>query len=470
MPLLLFPAGPDQTLDVASAVSGAAPAWGVTISTGSRIQARSAISAPIVPGPTVTLPAQPTVGSRLTVEVYDGTLPAVRVAPSFGTLRGTLDRSRARSFQAELADAGSHSVAVPNPDRSPLQYGRVVQYRIDGQPVFAGLVEKLTTRTVDPKEEAGQFTTATGRGHLAALDDAPVLPWRGARTRPVSDARVYNFAAPAANDSWWGYAVDTHATDLAVRPAAEVPYIWPEAWPHPSAKWVWDRRQWFDGYQVNVPAGVCYLRRQFTLGSTQEYELFCAADDAYEVWVDGVRVLTDAGYYKGQKQSVKLAMTAGPHLIAARVENVNYAKAGFLSVLLPVQLFPVYGDPVLWTDETWRCLPYPTSTPGLTPGEIWRDLIHQAQVVGSVGFVRQSFDDYYDSDGAVWDVVPEVSFPIGSSLLDAARTMAEGICETAMAPGSFLLRAWRPGGRGTDSGIAFQPAVNVTAMTHTTED
>lgn len=413
---------------------------------------------PSVGGPAITLPAAPAPGSRLVVRVMDRDNPLVE--------RAELDeRVDGAGFQRARKAAGSGKVTLLNddPNLAAVRYGDLLRFEIDGQARFLSIVEKKTAKILDRDEEAAEVTELDGRGHLAILDRAVVFPEAGTDTLPVSDVRVFNFAARGIDDSGWA------AAGWAALGAGGQPD--PEGWPDPDARKVWAGWPVMSG---NAPAGDVYLRRAggFNVAADGTYRLFATGDDGFEVWVDGVLILGETRPFLWREtKQVDVHLTAGNHTIAIKGTNLNRGIYNASNVAwVMASLFSLseggtaLGDVICRTDSSWVGVGYPPTPPGFTPGRVMRILLEEAQARGALAGVTLAFSDTADSAGNAWETQPDLAFRIGDTLLMVAEQLAEThLDELRMAPAAFTLHAYTT--RGETAPIALAVGANLTELT-----
>lgn len=510
--------GGTATLDFAGQVTGAI-AWNAS---GATVQAALEALANIGPGDVVVTGAWPEGVSVTFTGAYAGQAVAQLVLNTAGLvgpdgadveamrvggrLRGRISvdvvpranpggagtelvRSWARQAHTELREVGSGAATVQNndPARAAVGYFDLLRIKKDGRVRQTVVVERQRNQALR-RAKADRHTTFSGRGPMALLEDGIVLPYFGTDVELWSDVRAFNFASPDYDDSGWTAApvpTTTHYEDSAGVPypggkAADFPARWPDL----DAAWLWDR---FSGYN-NVPAGPCYFRTTFTVAEASNAEPWAAADDAYEFWLDGARILADnaeGAVYLGQSKAAKVWLRAGTHYLAVYARNTTeMLKAGALWSIMRLNgvgsFTGVYARstnpattptvPVIGGAATVKLLPYPPTPPGFTPGKVVRLLLAEAQARGTCAGITLGFTDYADSAGVAWPVTADIAFPLGLDLLSAVRQLGETYCDFAMSP-LLVLDAW-VGGQGANSPTVLAHGgqvpvgqANVTALT-----
>lgn len=406
----------------------------------------------VVPGPRITVAGGPVVpfAPRVTAGAYSRA----------GVLLADLDLARGHAWQDVDNDCGTGSLVLANgdPDLALIPYGSVLRFRLDGGAVFASLVETKERATVASGEEADQETKVAGRGTLAVFEEAVVEPILGTDRPVFSDVRFWNFASPDVSVAGWQQAVGNPVSDFGP----------PEGWTDDAAEWIWDRYGAAYNPVNGPPLGDVYFRRVFTVATRVVAEAWAAADDEYEVWLDGLPILSDGLVvgYQGQSRSVQVELDAGTHWLAARASNIFPNRSGFRFTLFELGSDPL-GVPVgviIRSDASWIQTGYPPQPPGFTPGEILRVLLEEAQARGALTGVTLFFTDNTDSLGVPWPITSDVVMSVGEDYLSVIKRLCETYIDVWMAPGSLSLFAYVS--RGTPSGVTLSPQVNLTSLDH----
>lgn len=413
------------------------------------ILAGSVLSAPVVGKPTITLPSAPAPETRIVLRRCDRTAPLAVVDELSGAF--------ARGWQDVHNAEGSGRLSLGNDDAdlAGLDFFDVVRFELDGSTRFAMQVEQKTTRAVTSGEEVDEVTEISGRGLVSILEDAVVYPVEPLGRSRFSENRIFNFGTPELNDAGWSPAVATSIEDEG--------WLAP-GWPDSGAAYLWDR---FTGVDVvGVPGGDVYFRHWFTTADELTVDVYIAADDEFDAFLDGLALSSDRfnpSDYTPEKTRVTLA--AGDHLLAIRGRNLNDLRASVIAAVLEVN--PGDGSIVGTVASTgfgeWKMLAYPPNPPGFTPGEVLRLLLAEAQARGSALGVTLGFTDGADSSGEPWPVTADLSFAVGSDLLSVVKQMSETYFDFAMTP-SLVLDAWASRGRTTT--VSFTEGENLVELTH----
>lgn len=446
-PATSAPGGTTQTIAVggiASAEAVGAP----NVFGPQRITVASILDEPRVGEPTITLPAAVDAGSRLVVRL------AHRATPTVPALE--LDEAFGRSWQDVHNGEGTGRVllADDDPDLAAVAYFDVLRFELDGATRFAAVVERKARASIAAGEEVDEVTEVTGRGVAAVLEDGVVYPERGLDLYPFGDTRVFNFAAADLDDTGWAAPIETTIALYGRNPVG---------WPDPAAVFLWDRPQLVDGDGL---AGDMYFRHAFTAVAGMTAEVWIDADDEYDLWLDGLPLLSDrfTPDTSGTPEKARVSLSAGEHLIAVRVANLNNLKGGLILTVLELAADNTTVGVVTNTGSTgWKGLAYPAAPPGFTPGAVIRLLIDEAQARGALAGVTTSFSDGADTSGAAWPITADLAFPVGADLLAVLKQLAETYLDWHMTP-NLRLDAWAE--RGSTSTAAFTAGTNITSLDH----
>jgi len=416
------------------------------------------------------------------------------------------------TFSDQLNDAGSATAKLLNDDPDVTlasNMARRLTWKLWGIPAFSSLVEQPDIDEISQNDEAGQTTAIGGRGHVALLDSALVYPprrpiegepfdtvspfqvtylldspWGGSviamratEDQTQADERHFNYAAVELNEFYAGwddpviYCQQQGPSDT--RPPLPYSTELPSSWPDPEAWWTWV------GYtgSAPVPVGDVYARSrfmQFTPGGV-DYRVFATADDGIELWIDGVRLISQS-----QRGTHTSTITAdfrgafGQHLVSVKATNLDIGSpAGNIgNFIVSIWELDQYGNPsrrVLATDPDvyqWKGLAYPGRSPGFTPGQVIRHLVEDAQQDDRQGLqgITLGFNDLTDSDGEPWVWMPDAAFRIGMSVFEALRQLSETYIDFAMRPGSLVLDAWNFGGRGRTTSATYRYGESIMSL------
>lgn len=415
-----------------------------------------AVRGPVAYGPRITTSDVP---PPLVVRLYHATDLTAEVA--------VLDQSYGRRWQDQLNEAGSASVIVQNDDPALalIDDGDVLRFELEGWAAFACLIRERDQVTVAGGEEAAQATTLAGPGTLALLDTAVVYPARGVDTLPAEEDRLFSWVSVDYDDTNWP------GVSLLVQQGFTDGTYWaglPADWPDPSAWWVWadvpNALEW-------APGGNCYYRTRFTVpdGATR-FAYYVTFDWRGEVYLDGQLIASgeygiepDVNMYSDQ-----IEITPGEHTLAIRCENDQDPEADEIhnpgGILFSGYAVDQAGNwlnyslPIVHTDDSWRIVAYPPNPPGMTPGEVIRHVVQEAQGRGALLDLTFNFTDEVDAEGAPWPEVTDIATKVGTDILTFLREMSGTYIDFWIEPAGWRLWAWVRDGRGTDQNITLAPA------------
>ena len=317
----IFPTGPVAISGPASRATVAA--WGGWATSYSSTGEGEVISAPAATPPVQFAPTIASLETRetpVTVSIADKLTPRTRTRVYSATGIQWTD-------QLNGVGMGAMKVPIVHPDAELLVRDTVVTFSYEGQERFSWFIE---SRVEDVVAEAGEgWVTVSGRGLLAWLDDAVVLPPEG--LDPLSpESRAFNFAAQDAANlyakdgmtliQWGGSSGSAWATD----PNRQG---FPPEWPDPAGSWIWTH----GGEAAANELG--WFKSDFTVDEDKTYRLFITADNGFICWVDGIEVasagITDSGGYTWQSATeVDLDLPAGVHTIGVRGQNLRRISSG----------------------------------------------------------------------------------------------------------------------------------------------
>lgn len=390
----------------------------------------------------------------ITAAVYDRLNPTTLIHalpdPGDALESGSIERR----WLDDLLDTGSGSLKVhvfdPVLDDFPtiLAYDNIVRFALHGTDRFAFIIEGKALSPAPVEEDAGRWWEISGRGVLAMIERALVFP-EGQVTGAMIRQRTFGFMAAAFDDSLW-----TNAIEIQRQDAAGTYQGAPDGWPDPLAFWIWSRGP----VSGAMPTGTSYFRKQFSIAAATPVSILAAGDNEYRLWLDDDLIIDNlsapyAGWHDPQRWDG--ALEAGDHILA--VEAINKplrtggnSMAAFICSVIATDDNHALSTTILErTDSSWLADDYPVDIPGMTPGQILRVLIEEAQARGVLAGVTLGFDDALDSNSAAWTVAPYISVDIGTNYLNFAKTLMEQHIDMDMSP-ELVLLAYAKGTQGHD--------------------
>lgn len=389
------------------------------------------------------------------------------------TIYGELDEAKSKQWQEIVNDAGTGSVVLQNDDDdlSLTNFGRLLRFELDEQAVFLAVIENRNIVAISQSEEVEEATEVGGRGALALWDDAVIYPEGGARGRPFSDQRIFNWTSADYYDGGWQTVMlgpkigEAHTWDPGVA----------VGFPDGEARVIWAKNASHGGAGIgNAPVGLAYFRKTLNVPTAGWYRLFLSADDGAEVIIDGVQIYAESRlWFHLETQFVDVYLTAGAHQLAVKGENLDNEtgdpatnSAWILLSIVKVLETGELGDVILRTDHIgWKAVGYPPKPPGMNVGRVMQVLLSEAQARGALLGWSLAFDDVADSAGQPWADEPELAFQCGLDCYSALLQIAESYVELDVAPAKLVLYAYS-GGYGETTSATFTQGSNILSLTH----
>lgn len=391
----------------------------------------------------------------IVAKVYQGSSPS--------TLIATLSESKGRNWLHQLNDTGSGSVFIHAQDDdlaahpTIINYDNIVRLNIDGTDRFAFIIESRSLDIAPSAELSGKWWELSGRGVLALLEDAIVYPNTGL-VGTTSRDRTLGWMSVAYDDSAWTNAVQIQRQDATYGVTSTAWPHYPEHWPDANAYWIWSRAM--TGSSPPAPVGTSYFRKDFTLSVDGLFGFFATADDGLRVWIDeeliidqlpGDSLNTWRSTYRADRE-----LGPGDHTLAIEGVNATFTHptsknwAGVLYTVAELdEDHHLTGSYLTKSTNTTKCLDYPASVPGMTVGQMIWTLILEAQARGALTGITRDFSDAVDSNSVSWATKMVLSLPIGTSLLDVARTLIEQSIDIEMGP-TLVLSTYAKGTLGSN--------------------
>ena len=377
----------------------------------------------------------------------------------------TATNSAARQWLDELNGPGSGSVRQPA-HLATLSLGDAVTCTL-GAVSFTWYDEQIATDIVgDP---GTLWATASGRGPISRLEHGIVWP-RGmdpddgipAAQVDVAD-RSFHWSAPEGltldlGVTWDNPIAVAWVDDDTAR--AGYPDGWDAIDPDGVASWIWPD----PGPTTDVPAGaVAYFRLPISVTTAGSYKVWCAADNAADIYVDGRQVLsigidTQGGMEWMTARTADFDLDVGDHVVAAKVANSTRHASGSNPaglLLLCRRADPAETDPALWlpsfaSDASWECT---TDEPSIAVEDVVDLLMGEAAAMGDGPLPTVTVDS---------QLRVSRSWAIGTSLYDVMLDLVE-LGATLKASGATVALVDTPTGTGaTLSGATNCMSLSVT--------
>ena len=357
----------------------------------------------------------------------------------------------------ELAGPGNFSITLENDDPDMPEFDDIVSFELDGHLRFAGPIRGKNVTSLAEGEEHDEVTVITGPGRLAITDKSLVPPSRGWDALPVEVTLSDSWMAADYDDSAWPYAKRIRRADI---PVSFFPYrSTPEWWPDKGAYWVAPNRS--DITTTDAPLGDWPIRSDPIDLDAGIIEILFSVNNLGPVFFDGA-LISDTTNAPGDTNRIRLEVSDGDHVIAARVTNY-IRETGFIGSIWTVDADGLL-DELVWSSDAdnMRALPYPSRFPGTNAGISIRKRLEAIQAEGELTDLELDFTDLVDSDGQPWTTVAEITADAGRTLNEFLSSLTDWLADVQMAPGGNILRAWNWGTRGGTPGVTIAATTDRT--------
>lgn len=399
----------------------------------------------------------------LVVKVYD---------PTYTSLLRTLTLTEDIGCHPSMRGPGSGVFALPltAPDYAAtlaLEHAACVHRNIariedGGSAVYAGVIRKRTVVRAAPPEEAEHGIEIDTVGTRALWQRAVWYPEGGVLVDGIGlplpyDTRHLTFVAADFDDSGWSTVT---AVDISTA-EQDSPTDWPDA----SAKKIRPG----GSPTVDRDPEVFGVRTTFTTsGGDRMYRIFYTADDGLEMFIDGVRVVSEVRPRLWQKtQHIDVRLRDGTHTWAIQGTNIDFPGLNYswvvasLWTLVQGALGIEIDTLVKNTDATWLGAQFGSTPPGFSPGAQARIFLEEAQARGALDGWTLGCTDDDDSNGNAWASEPASSYQIGLDGLSFLAKLEEAYCDVWARPDALVLDLFNKGTIDGASGVTLAPGTNV---------
>ena len=415
------------------------------------------------PGALVNLPIE--------IDVYDGGNP--------GTMLATMEAAFDASLQVELSEVGSGRFSILRSDEKAtpaiLARGNLIKVKTGGVYRGSWWVEEPSETLTSTREASGEAHVLQGRGALAYLERATVYPpvWPTQPGAFRSAQHAYNGASGATTVTCGKPSGTTNGDALI----AAVAFV------GGSTKTIAPPSGWREFRRVNygTTLGVAYFVKQagssepasykwaFTTTTVASVNILALYNVSLDYTTYGFASATQGSGTAIKHPSLNIGTVDGIALTfaAANAGTGMTAPTGYLEATDDAQggarlqssyVSPVLGDTgdVFTTNSAsggWVgahiFIPNTASNDatfaGETPGAILATLIDRAQSRGAIGDLSYDFDGTADSQGQPWADTFDLSFHVGTSLLDVWRHLVslgmEGECSHDLKLHAYVNRS-----------------------------
>jgi len=307
--------------------------------------------------------------------------------------------------------------------------------------------EYLMDAAPPQQDTTGRWTfEVSGRGTLGLLDNGVLFP----EVWSKDDNRQFDYGSRRTPYGAWYVANQwTVPKGRAVRTSwrwTQKKRHYPKGWPEKNAQWIWSSSP-----ETNSPDGPRWFRAEFTLATTMRVRIWAAGDDTLQLKMDGNVIMSaGAGGWK-KASSVVLTLSAGTHVVAARVTNVASTAAvtrpsGFAFAMGRLNAKSQVVQWLLRSNTTrWRVT---RTAPGWFPPTVL--LAHRlegiARGVQNYSSITPTFTSAKDSTGRGWAGRGALSFPLGASGTELVESLRAYGYSFAMLPGLRFM-CWISRGR-----------------------
>lgn len=348
---------------------------------------------------------------------------------------------------------------------SLLAFRNVVKFVLDGTEVAGFIIRNRTRTRVSAGEAAEKVITVSGpllNGLLAWLD----VPYGFGQASP--DARSFNYASLTAPGGYTWTTPDASTFSSDVR----APLVDAATWPSQltDAQWIWPS----DAEGNHAAGDYAFFRKTFTVANDVQVVIFSTGDNSLELYVDEERIVqthSPDSYSWFVPNRHEMTLSAGTHIIAARVDNLFVTSpAGLLVSMHELTADAEPGTRILKSDSSWECFAGPT-VPRWTHGAILRHLVVLNQTAGvtPANQVTFGFTATHDSAGVPWSTQVDVEFNVGENLLDVAMRLSEFGLDWYLGP-DMVLHAWEMRGTDLSGSVELAEGENILELQVTSQD
>lgn len=412
-------------------------------------------AAPVAFGP-VTVLNEPPAGelpTALRLFVYD--------RPNLTTSVGEFTKKRAAGWQEQVSEVGSAEFTIGLDDPLlPLGDDQLVAIEANGVLVMSAVPDVDEYHSLSTDGPAGEEVKLSLKGHGWILNEALVYPTRGPDQLPIENDRVFSWASPEYSVAGWYFAKSfgNGLTDA---------WNGIDTWPNPTpgqgldggyGEWIWGA----EGTVDHAPQGDCFFSAEFNVAVSGTYTIFFIADDRGHLYVDGQRVIETNNWVNSNEnlQTLDIQLSAGVHTCRVWAQNNSGGPpgnpAGIRVAIAQRNLDGTVSFPVLNSNAAWLVTSYPLYIPSMSPGQIVRICVEEAQDRGALLGVTLNFTDEHDSDGNPWFTYNEITTKAGvTTVLGFLREMSDTYVDWELSPAGLDLSLWQLDGAGVDTGLSW---------------
>ncbi len=353
---------------------------------------------------------------------------------------GGYDHRLSASFSAAMnsASSGNFDTLPPGPTE-----GDEITVTVGGRAVLTGYAE-TSDHEVAPGEESEQTVSVS-------LTDILEVDWTESIVWPdIAASEPIRLGRPPQSDRTWDWhsnagmydrleLVSSVGGDNAIYGTANENHPFPDNWPDPYSKWMWDRNP----DQDNIPAGWVYFRVPFGLLFAKEVGIFLCAWDYATLSIDGQQFIE--ADQPGATFRHDLHLDWDYHLVTIAAYTAG-GKAGVNCSIMPKEKHG-FTPSVMNSRGGWEVLSYPEKPLRFTVGKVLERLVIEAQDRGApAGNWELMFDKNQDSAGNPWPTDDSlITTSVGMTYWDVLNQLAEDRIDFRAAPSGRKLYAYVKG-------------------------
>jgi hypothetical protein len=362
-------------------------------------------------------------------------------------------------------DLGSFKFSTWKEDAWDIQCGDLVEFYDRGVCIGGGVI--LVKETIELSEEE---------------EGKPLIIWQGVRPAGVLQQYAIRPArglGSLAQDRIWGWFGITY-DDSTWIPANEIAVVGSGYWwsfydvvpdfEDRTARWVFARRRAGDPPMDRwAPGGECLFRQTGTIpAGVTEVEIEWAGDVMAELYFEGESIGTAFyGEGEGNVERRRVAVVPGSEvLVAVACSNDDWPTdpvhgpkshnpGGAIWAVHWINSAGQRGGIVMHSDSSAVMLEYPTSRPGVTPGEVLLEIRDEAQSAGYVTWLAPTFTADVDSKGRPWAEVGEIGTKVGYPFWKFVQQLISVYIDSEVSPGTHEWHAWSQGTRGGTRSVTY---------------
>ena len=353
---------------------------------------------------------------------------------------GGYDHRLSASFSAAMnsASSGNFDTLPPGPTE-----GDEITVTVGGRAVLTGYAE-TSDHEVAPGEESEQTVSVS-------LTDILEVDWTESIVWPdIAASEPIRLGRPPQPDRTWDWhsnagmydrleLVSSVGGDNAIYGTANENHPFPDNWPDPYSKWMWDRNP----DQDNIPAGWVYFRVPFGLLFAKEVGIFLCAWDYATLSIDGQQFIE--ADQPGATFRHDLHLDWDYHLVTIAAYTAG-GKAGVNCSIMPKEKHG-FTPSVMNSRGGWEVLSYPEKPLRFTVGKVLERLVIEAQDRGApAGNWTLEFDKNQDSAGNPWPTDDSlITTSVGMTYWDVLNQLAEDRIDFRASPTGRKLYAYVKG-------------------------